>query len=78
MTQPPADTQRQPPSHVLLLNKFNVLPHHALVVTSAFEHQTEALTVEDLDATWRALDAYPPPGETPPCILHRCRIIAPG
>ncbi len=37
-------------SHVCLLNKFNVVPHHALVVTSAFEEQDSLLTVADFEA----------------------------
>ena len=36
--------------HVLLLNKFPVLAHHALIVTRAFEQQESPLTVEDLRA----------------------------
>lgn len=55
---PPA----QPPSHVLLLNKFNVVDHHTLVVTAAFEHQTAALTADDMGATWSVVSAYPGPG----------------
>ena len=49
----------QPPSHVLLLNKFNVVDYHLLVVTAAFEQQTAPLSVGDIAATRFALGAYP-------------------
>eukprot|EP00898_Chlorokybus_atmophyticus_P003523 jgi/Chlat1/4171/Chrsp27S04271 len=51
-----------PPQHVLLLNKFNVVPHHVLVVTKDFHHQTEPLTAEDFSATWQVLNAMPDGG----------------
>jgi len=38
------------PDHVGLLNKFNVLDHHLLVVTRDFEDQRELLTASDLAA----------------------------
>jgi hypothetical protein len=38
-------------SHTLLLNKFNVVPHHVLVVTRAFESQADPLNSSDLGAT---------------------------
>jgi hypothetical protein len=41
-------------SHTLLLNKFNVVRHHLLVVTRAFEPQAAPLSAGDLGATWRA------------------------
>ncbi len=37
-------------SHVCLLNKFNVIDHHLLIVTRAFEDQEELLTVADFEA----------------------------
>lgn len=37
-------------THVAVLNKFNVLPHHLLVVTRAFEHQEALLAVADFQA----------------------------
>jgi len=37
-------------SHVCLLNKFNVLDHHLLLVTRAFESQESLLTVADFEA----------------------------
>ncbi len=38
------------PTHVALLNKFNVVEHHLLMVTRAFEAQTALLTREDCAA----------------------------
>ena len=37
------------PSHYLLLNKFNLLPGHVLLVTRRFERQERLLTVEDFE-----------------------------
>jgi sulfate adenylyltransferase (ADP) / ATP adenylyltransferase len=42
-------------SHTLLLNKFNLVAHHVLVVTRAFESQDDQLNDKDLSATWDAL-----------------------
>lgn len=42
-------------THACLLNKYPVLPHHALLVTRAFEDQEAPLTRADFDAAWRAL-----------------------
>ncbi|KAK9839797.1 hypothetical protein WJX81_002359 [Elliptochloris bilobata] len=47
------------PSHTLLLNKFNVVAHHLLVVTRAFEPQGTPLSAGDLSATWRVMQAMP-------------------
>jgi ATP adenylyltransferase len=47
------------PSHSLVLNKFNIVPHHALVVTRRFERQEAPLTAADLGATWAAMGAMP-------------------
>jgi ATP adenylyltransferase len=38
------------PTHVCLLNKFNVVEHHLLIVTRAFEEQESALTAADFEA----------------------------
>jgi ATP adenylyltransferase len=40
------------PAHVCLLNKFNVIDHHLLVVTRAFEEQERAITAADFAALW--------------------------
>lgn len=44
-----------PPRHELLLNKFNVVEDHVLVVTAAFEPQSDLLTAADFSATWAVL-----------------------
>jgi Ap4A phosphorylase N-terminal domain len=38
-------------THTLLLNKYNLLEHHTLVVTRRFESQEDPLTAGDLEAT---------------------------
>jgi ATP adenylyltransferase len=43
------------PSHVCLLNKFNVTEHHLLIVTRTFEEQDQLLTLADFVAVWRCL-----------------------
>jgi ATP adenylyltransferase len=42
-------------SHVCLLNKFNVLDHHLLVVTREYEDQDEPLNLRDFEALWACL-----------------------
>lgn len=46
------------PTHVCLLNKFNVVEHHLLIVTRHFEHQDTALTRADWVALWTCLAEY--------------------
>ncbi|KAF8071003.1 APA2 [Scenedesmus sp. PABB004] len=46
-------------SHTLLLNKFNVVPHHVLVVTRRFESQADPLNAADFAATLQVLAAMP-------------------
>ncbi|NJL00116.1 MAG: phosphorylase [Spirulinaceae cyanobacterium SM2_1_0] len=43
------------PTHLCLLNKFNVVEHHALIVTRAFEPQTDWLNERDFAALWQGL-----------------------
>lgn len=43
------------PTHVCLLNKFNVLDHHLLVVTRDYEDQDDPLTLADFDALWACM-----------------------
>jgi ATP adenylyltransferase len=43
-------------SHVALLNKYSVLPHHLLIVTRAFRSQDEPLDADDLEALWKGLE----------------------
>lgn len=55
---PPHPTPPRPAaSHVLLLNKFNIVPWHCLVVTSQFRSQLEDLDAADWAATWAVLQA---------------------
>ena len=42
-------------THVALLNKFNVVEHHLLIVTRRFEDQDEPLTLEDFEALWTCM-----------------------
>lgn len=42
-------------THVCLLNKFNVVDHHFLIVTQAFESQLNWLTLNDFTALHRCL-----------------------
>jgi sulfate adenylyltransferase (ADP) / ATP adenylyltransferase len=39
-------------THLCLLNKFNVVDHHLLIVTRAFESQETWLTLADFEALW--------------------------
>lgn len=43
-------------THVCLLNKFNVVEHHLLIVTRVFEDQRCVLTLADFEAWWQCLD----------------------
>jgi ATP adenylyltransferase len=47
-----------PPAHVAVLNKFNVLPEHLLLVTRAFEHQETLLTPTDFRALLACMAEY--------------------
>jgi ATP adenylyltransferase len=42
-------------THVALLNKYNVVPHHLLLVTRAFHSQDEPLSAADFAALWAGL-----------------------
>ena len=46
-------------SHVCVLNKFNVVDHHLLIVTRTFQHQQTPLIEGDFLAMWRCLAEYP-------------------
>jgi len=50
-----ADVSR---SHLCLLNKFNVIDHHLLIVTREFEDQECLLTESDFDAMWRCMAEF--------------------
>jgi ATP adenylyltransferase len=43
------------PTHLCLLNKFNVVDHHLLIVTRAFEEQEDWLNLQDFEAVGVAL-----------------------
>jgi ATP adenylyltransferase len=45
-------------THVALLNKFNVIDHHLLIVTRAFEDQRAPLTLEDFAALWSCMAGF--------------------
>lgn len=47
------------PTHLGLLNKFNVVDHHLLIVTRQFESQESLLTTADFAALWLCLQEYP-------------------
>ncbi|MBK1988794.1 phosphorylase [Sphaerospermopsis aphanizomenoides BCCUSP55] len=42
-------------THVCILNKFNVVDYHLLIITRAFEEQESFLTLEDFAAMWACL-----------------------
>jgi ATP adenylyltransferase len=43
------------PTHVCLLNKYNVVDYHLLIITREFEAQETLLTQPDFDALWTCL-----------------------
>nr|WP_089094074.1 DUF4922 domain-containing protein [Nodularia sp. NIES-3585] len=45
-------------SHVCILNKYNVVDYHLLIVTRAFEEQEELLTLKDFAAMWACLAEF--------------------
>jgi ATP adenylyltransferase len=45
-------------SHLAILNKFNVIDRHLLIVTRHFEHQERLLTRADFHALWRCLQEF--------------------
>jgi len=45
-------------SHVAILNKFNVVDRHLLIVTRRFEQQQSLLTLRDFEAWWRCLGEF--------------------
>jgi ATP adenylyltransferase len=42
-------------THVCILNKFNVVDYHLLIITRAFEEQEALLTLQDFAAMWASL-----------------------
>jgi ATP adenylyltransferase len=45
-------------THVGLLNKFNVVEHHLLIVTREFEEQDDLLNVRDFESMWACLAEF--------------------
>lgn len=45
-------------THVAVLNKFNVMEHHLLIVTREFEDQDLLLTPADFEALWLCMAEY--------------------
>jgi ATP adenylyltransferase len=45
-------------THQAILNKFNVVKHHLLVITRHFEDQETLLTMKDLEALWLCMGEY--------------------
>ena len=43
------------PTHLCLLNKFNVVNHHLLIITREFEEQEAWLNLQDFSALWSGL-----------------------
>ncbi|OAX82004.1 hypothetical protein ACJ72_03653 [Emergomyces africanus] len=46
------------PSHILVLNKFPVIPDHFILATKAYKPQTDLLEKVDLQATFQCLKAW--------------------
>lgn len=49
------------PSHRLVLNKFNVVANHVLVITREFEPQSDPLSESDMKAVFSVLANMPSP-----------------
>ncbi|MFN6220386.1 MAG: ATP adenylyltransferase family protein [Aphanizomenon sp.] len=45
-------------THVCILNKFNVVDFHLLIITRSFEEQERLLTLEDFTAMWTCLGEF--------------------
>lgn len=45
-------------THVAVLNKFNVVDHHLLIITRCFEDQDTLLTRKDFEALWLCMAEY--------------------
>jgi len=45
-------------THVCLLNKFNVIDHHLLIVTREFEEQERLLNRDDFEALWTCMAEF--------------------
>jgi ATP adenylyltransferase len=45
-------------THIAVLNKFNVVEHHLLIVTRGFEDQDTLLTLQDFEALWLCMGEF--------------------
>jgi|WetSurSiteA1Bulk_404760.scaffolds.fasta_scaffold00058_22 sulfate adenylyltransferase (ADP) / ATP adenylyltransferase len=45
-------------THIAILNKYNVVPHHLLIITRQFEDQETLLTLPDFEALWVCMTEY--------------------
>jgi len=45
-------------THIALLNKYNVVDHHLLIITRYFEEQESLLTLQDFEALWLCMAEY--------------------
>ncbi|HSQ77945.1 MAG TPA: phosphorylase [Nitrospirota bacterium] len=45
-------------THLAVLNKFNVVEHHLLIVTRGFEDQDTLLTLQDFEALWLCMAEF--------------------
>jgi sulfate adenylyltransferase (ADP) / ATP adenylyltransferase len=52
-----------PPSHILVLNKFAIVPEHFILATKVFKPQTHLLESVDLASTYACIEAYFANGE---------------
>jgi sulfate adenylyltransferase (ADP) / ATP adenylyltransferase len=45
-------------THIAVLNKYNVVDHHLLIITRRFEDQETLLTLRDFEALWLCMAEY--------------------
>jgi len=45
-------------THLAILNKFNVVEHHLLIITRQYEDQDTLLTLKDFEALWLCMAEY--------------------
>jgi len=45
-------------THLCVLNKFNVIDHHLLIITRRFEDQETLLTLQDFEALWACMAEF--------------------
>ncbi len=52
-----------PPSHIVVLNKFAIVPEHFILATKEFKEQTRFLEADDLGVTYACLQAWKAQGK---------------